>query len=247
MLARLAAVGLWLGLAVASAWAQAGGGPCTPASAGAIAVAAALSDDGDPAGAEARLREAFEADPRCRPLAVAYWATLGAVAAAHAATRGGPVDLLAPVTGAMAELELVAVEEGRLSEAEYARAALLAARAAAQDERDEMRVWLTHARAVATRLDAVERSPRWPASIDMLEGGLWLEVDRYAEAAEAYERSAAVRPTVAAWIGLAQARERLGRHEGACAAWRGAMALADRRPDAPGVVLARLALADCYR
>jgi hypothetical protein len=248
MLARLAAVVLSVAFAVTPGAAQVDGDACATNSLGALGEAAALADDGDPAAATTRLRGAFEADRRCRPLAVAFWAVSGAAAATEAARRGGPIDLLAPVTGAMAELEMIAAQAGRLSEAEYARAATLAARAAAQDERDEMHVWLTHARQVSARLAAIGDPPRWPQPIDRLEGALWFEVDRFVESADAYERAATREGTVAAWLGLARARARLDRRQGACAAWKAAADLGkQRRPDSVGTVEAFMALADCYR
>jgi hypothetical protein len=90
--------------------------------------------------------------------------------------------------------------------------------------------------------------PRWPQWIDMLDGALWLEVDRFAEAAEAYERVASTEGTVAAWLGVARARTRLGRREGACVAWKAAVDRGKARgASTPGTAEAFLALADCYR
>lgn len=205
--------------------------PCAPESVRALGEAAALRDGGDPLEAERTLLPVARADAACRGVAVAFWALFGANSAAHAATRGGSAEALGPVTSAVEVMQTLASDDGPTSAAEYAKAALLAAAAAAQDERDEMRLWLAHARAVALRLAALGDAPAWPAPVDLVEGTLWFEVDRFEDAAGAYERAATARPSVAAWLGLGRARERLGRREGACAAYRAAsVAAAQGRP-----------------
>ena len=60
---------------------------------------------------------------------------------------------------------------------------------------------------------------QWPVPIDELEGELWLEVDRYTEARDAYLRATKLKPTANAWVGLARASDRLGDLVGACAAY----------------------------
>ena len=60
--------------------------------------------------------------------------------------------------------------------------------------------------------------------IDELEGELWLEVDRFTEARDAYERATKSTGSPNAWIGLARASDRLGDTIGACAAYTRARA-----------------------
>src|SRR5688500_19557960 len=62
-------------------------------------------------------------------------------------------------------------------------------------------------------------APQSPLPIDELEGELWLEVDRYTEARDAYDRAVKARPTPNALIGLARASDKLGDVVGACAAY----------------------------
>jgi hypothetical protein len=74
--------------------------------------------------------------------------------------------------------------------AEIARLVLLAAAAAAQSERDEMAVYLTH----AVEMESLQRAAGQPGApgLSALEaaGDLWLQVYRYDEARAAYERAA---------------------------------------------------------
>jgi tetratricopeptide (TPR) repeat protein len=102
----------------------------------------------------------------------------------------------------------------------YADAATRAAIAAAQDERDEMKVFLGHARALDAQLSGMGGAAVWPRPMDELEGELWFEVDGYTEAHEAYLRAIANGGGARAWLGLARANDRLGNRLAACDAYR---------------------------
>ena len=97
---------------------------------------------------------------------------------------------------------------------------LRAAAAAAQDERDEMLVWIVEARALSTRLALVGPAPPWPLPVDLAEGELWHGVDDYELAEAAFTRALATRETALGWRGLARARDRRGNKAGACEAYR---------------------------
>lgn len=158
--------------------------------------------------------------------AVARAARAGWAAARALAAKGGDVAALGSVNE---QLKVLAGLSGD-REARYADVAIRAAVSAAQDERDEMAVFLTHARALDTELRLLGGPARWPVPIDELEGELWLEVDRYPEARAAYERATASTGTASSWLGLARVNDRLGRVADACRAYASALSagLADR-------------------
>ena len=95
--------------------------------------------------------------------------------------------------------------------------------AAAQDERDEMQLYLAHARPLAESLRLAHRDA-WPLTIELVEAELWLEVDRFAEARDAFAR--VTDPGLAARVALGrgQVMERLDDAAEACAAYRHAAA-----------------------
>lgn len=135
-------------------------------------------------------------------------------AARALAPKGGALELLGPVNAKLRELDRMANKSAR-----YAEVAIRAAVSAAQDERDEMQLFLEHLRDLSRQLELAGSKPQWPLPIDELEGELWLEVDRYAEAREAYARAAKANPTPNALVGLGRASDRLGDVIGACAAY----------------------------
>jgi hypothetical protein len=148
--------------------------------------------------------------------------------AARAAARvGGTPESLAAAREALAVLEELGQRPGWRVESAYAAAAIHAAMAAAQDERAEMAIYLVHARGLSEQLALAGASAVWPLPIDEMEGDLWLEVDRYAEAAAAFDRAQQAHPTGFALVGLARARARLDDEQGACDAYRRAAASAD--------------------
>lgn len=190
--------------------------PACPSDATAVLDAAATAASaGEFTSAASQLRAGYAAHGSCRELVAAAWAWAGWQAAHAAAMRGGRDDALTDVRAALAALG----ETGAAPSA-YASAVLRAAAAAAQDERDEMQVWLEHARAVASRLDLVGERARWPLPIDLVDGELWSRVDDYELAEASYTRALAEGDSAAAWMGLARARDRRGNRAGACAAYR---------------------------
>ena len=131
------------------------------------------------------------------------------------AAKGGALDLLGPVNARLKQLD-----EFPNTSARYAEMAIRAAIAAAQDERDEMSLFLDQARDLSKQLAVAGSPPRSPLPIDELEGELWLEVDRYLEARDAYERATRNDPTPNAWVGLARAADKLGDTLTACKAYQ---------------------------
>ena len=138
----------------------------------------------------------------------------GWVAARAVAAQGGALALLGPVN-----LRLKSLDGLPGTAARYADVAIRAAVSAAQEERDELAVFLAHARDLSATMALTGAPARWPVPIDELEGELWLEVDRYTEARDAYLRATKLKPTANAWIGLARASDRLGDLVAACAAY----------------------------
>ena len=165
--------------------------------------------------------------------ALAYDAERVAREAWHAARElasvGGAVDRLGPVNDGLKEIERVrqiaactpTVEGARMALAlRYADAAVRAAISAAQDERDEMTIFIGYARSIDAQLTGLGAAAGWPLPIDELEGELWFEVDRYNEAHDAYLRAIAKGGSPHAWVGLARSNDRLGNTLAACDAYR---------------------------
>ncbi|MGE3491824.1 MAG: hypothetical protein AB7N29_17590 [Vicinamibacterales bacterium] len=138
----------------------------------------------------------------------------GWLAARALAPRGGALELLGPVNVRLKELDSLPGQAAR-----YADVAIRAAVSAAQDERDELDVFLAHARDLSDTMALTGSPAQWPLPIDELAGELWLEVDRYTEARDAYRRAVSLKPTANALIGLARASDRLGDVAAACAAY----------------------------
>lgn len=130
------------------------------------------------------------------------------------APKGGALELLGPVNSRLRELDKMPNTSAR-----YAEVAIRAAVSAAQEERDEMQLFLEHARDLSKQMELAGAPAQWPLPIDELEGELWLEVDRYTEARDAYARAANTRPTPNALIGLARAHDKLGDVVAACTAY----------------------------
>lgn len=130
----------------------------------------------------------------------------GLAAARDAYSQGGSAASLAPVRQAAAMLDQIA--GGQPGPAEIARLVLLAAAAAAQNERPEMGAYL----AQAADMEALQRDAGQPGApgLSALEaaGDLWLRVYRYEDAVAAYERAAkylGMTPTITANLARARA------------------------------------------
>ena len=175
--------------------------------------------DGAMPGQFVEERGALVPGDRCAPLKLARSALLGWIEARKLAAVGGAPTLLGPTTQSIEELAQLRTDELTL-EADYAHVAIRAAIAAAQDERPEMELLLTHARDLSERLTSRGRRAIWPRSFNLLAGELWMEVDRYEEARLAFERAWRGDPTPVAAIGMARANDRLGHRLAACDAYR---------------------------
>jgi len=148
-------------------------------------------------------------DDEVRRIAMQGWMEARALA-----PKGGAVALLGPVNARLKELDQISDPSAR-----YAETAIRAAISAAQDERDEMNLFLTHARDISEQMALIGEPAQWPLPIDELDGELFLEVDQYADARDAYERATKTRPTPNAWVGLARAADKLGDVVTACRAY----------------------------
>ena len=219
---------------------------CSPAVQAVLEQAAAEAARGEYAAAAERVRTGDDRADACRFLRLAAWASRGWVAAAAAADRGGAPGALAPVVEAVEMLTAIGAIGSPRSEAAYAVALLKAASAAAQDERDEMLVWIEEARAVAARLALAGPAPLWPLPVDLAEGELWHGVDDYELAEAAFTRALATRESPLAWRGLARAQDRRANRSGACQAYRRVQqALAAESAPGPLAVEARAYLLLC--
>ena len=148
-------------------------------------------------------------------LALARVSVVGFEEARALAAFGGAVERQGPTREAL-DL-LTTLRGGSLDlEVEYAATAIRAAISAAQDERPELDLLLTHARDLTERLAARQRRAVWPRPFNVLAGELWLEVDRFEEARAAFERAVAADATPIAITGLARTLQRLGRRDEAC-------------------------------
>jgi hypothetical protein len=143
----------------------------------------------------------------------------GLIAARAAFGEGGADESLKPVRTAIAALGGIA--KGRPGPAEIARLALQAAAAAAQSEREEMRLYLES----ATRMEALQRvagqggAPLVSAA--EVAGDLWLQVSRFAEADRAYAAARErVGPTLRVLSGFARVARRVNDIPAACAAYQ---------------------------
>lgn len=178
---------------------------------------------GETSAAVAQLRRGADAHPGCALLALGAL-TLDAWHAAQEAGRvGGTAESLAATRRVIATVDASA-HPGATPET-YAAAVLHGAAAAAQDERDELRVWIEHARLTASRMALAGDRAVWPLSPDLAEGTLWMQVDDYEQAEAAFTAAVAVRESAVAWAGVARARDRRGNKKGACAAFRKVTAL----------------------
>ncbi len=186
----------------------------------ALAHAREVRRQGGLSAAAAQLASVLQHRTPCVEASIAGWASTGWLEARATASGGGAKELLGPARSAIETLSAISARSRTWRvQSEYARAAITAAIAASQDERPEMLVYLVHARSLSDRLQLVGEEAEWPMPIDEIEGELWLEVDRYAEARAAYQRAIERSPHPSAWIGLARANHELGNSPAACEAY----------------------------
>jgi hypothetical protein len=185
----------------------------------------------DLAGAAALLSGSSDRDAQ-----VASLYMRGLIDAREASHQGGSPDSLKPVRQAIASLEAIA--EGRPGGAEVARLMLQAAAAAAQSERDEMRLYLDTALRVETLLRAADLpgAPLVPAA--ETAGDMWLQVHRYEEARAAYdEASLLYGSTLRTLAGQAQAARGVKDAASACSASRALLDAWGERPGSPAEIV----------
>jgi len=155
--------------------------PCPPEAAALIEDAAARAAAFDLAGSADQLAAAARGCPEAH---VAALYIRGLVDAQEAFRQGGSPEALIPVRGAIDALARIALN--RPGPAEVARLALIAAAAAAQSERDELRLYIDS----AVRMESLERAAGQPGApiVPAVEvaGDLWLQVHHYEEARRWY-------------------------------------------------------------
>ena len=203
--------------------------PCADAAVRAVLADARRDmDRADDGGAAQRLQRAAAEHGACHEVGLGALAIDGWVEARRLALIGGAPDALARMRDTLARIDAVrAVRPATALLAQmaaYADAVLRAAVAAAQDERDEMQVYLAHARTLADSLALARVTRPWPLPIDAVAGELWLEVDRFAEARDAFARVTDGGLAERAAFGAGRALEQLEEARAACGAYRRAAA-----------------------
>jgi tetratricopeptide (TPR) repeat protein len=166
-------------------------------------------------GDVAAIVETARGSSPCASVNLARLSLVGFHQARALAPLGGPVERQGPVRATLVSLNQLR-GSGLDLEVEYADTVIHAAIAAAQDERPEMELLLTHARDLAERLADRKRRAVWPGSFNMIAGELWFEVDRFDDARAAYERAVNADPSPVAIVGLARTLARLNRRDEAC-------------------------------
>jgi hypothetical protein len=226
---------LVLGALLSSAQAQ-----CQAEATALVEDAAARAAEFDVAGAAGTLEAAVARG--CARARVSALYMRGLVDARDAFRQGGSPESLAPVRQAIASLAGEA--QNRPGSAEIARLMLQAAAAAAQSEREEMRLYLES----ALRMESLQRAAGQPGApvIAAAEtaGDLWLQIHRYEEARRTYvQASEQARLTPRTLAGLARVAARLNDTAAACAAFRQLLEIWGSRPALPAeIVEARMYL-----
>ena len=192
--------------------------PVCPVEAGAlVADASRRAAEFDLPAAAGQLRSAVAQG--CASAEIAALFLQGLVDARDAFKQGGTAASLASVRQAIASLDGLAGQ--RPGPAEIARLTLQAAAAAAQSERDEMRLYLE----AASRMELLQRAASQPGAplITPAEvaGDLWLQVHRYQEAWQSYVTAGQqVGPVLRVLAGLGRATARLNDAAAACEAFQ---------------------------
>lgn len=193
------------------------GSTCTGDAAALVPSAAQRARAFDLADAARRLQAAVKA--QCPGAVVASAYTRGLIAAREAYRFGGSAESLAPVFEAVAILK--AESRATSDTAIIAAFVLQAAAAAAQSERDDLSLMIEH----AVQLEGNRMSAGLPGlpvvTAHEVAGDLWLQVHRYDDARQAYERARnKVGYTPPVTIGLARVAVRLDAVAAACAQYR---------------------------
>lgn len=222
-------LGLVLGVVLSSTQA-----PCPPDAMALMDEAAVRAAEFDLAGGADRFRMA--ADAGCTQAEVGALYLRGLVDAREAFRQGGAPASLAAVRQAIASLDALATY--RSGPAEIARLTLHAAAAAAQSERDEMRVYLSSAIAMESLQRAAGQAGAPVVTAAETAGDLWLQVHQYEDARRVYTDAAAqagMTPRITA--GLARAAARLNDAAAACANYRTLLGRWSARPVEPPEII----------
>jgi hypothetical protein len=194
-----------------------------PAGPGLALLAAIITDTWAPA-------EILDLERLSAPEASSYWYVRG-VLAARAAWPGAREEPLARAREAAARLHDLVRAEGAFGRTELRRISVLAAIAAAQEERDELTLLLAHAGHLASQLAGAGAAEDAVLPFDELAGDLWLQLHRFSDALHHYRAVVERQPDrTRAWIGRARAARELGE--------------ASEAREAAREVLTRLRLAD---
>ncbi len=179
------------------------------------------------------------------PMAVLY--LRGLISARDAFREGGDPKALAPVQASL--MALGEISKGRPGAAEIARLVLQAAAAAAQSERDEMRLYIDSAVEMESLQLAARQGGAPIVSASELAGDFWLQVSRYDEARKAYTDAAErIGFTLRILSGLARTARRLNDTPAACSAYRRLADVWGARPGLPvEIAEARAYLGGCPR
>jgi hypothetical protein len=171
----------------------------------------------------------------------------GLIAAREASREGGDPKALGPVQKSL--MALAEIARGRPGAAEIARLVLQAASAAAQSERDEMRLYIDSAIQMESLQLAAGQGGAPIVSASELAGDFWLQVSRYDEARRAYTEAAErVGSTLRILSGLARSARRLNDMPAACTAYRRLVDVWGARPGLPiEIAEARAYLGGCPR
>jgi hypothetical protein len=205
-----------------------------PNQAGPLIEARARAVEFDLAGAATILSAAVQRGDAGARIAALY--IRGLIDAREASRQGGSPESLAPVREAIAALESIA--NGRPGPAEITRLMLQAAAAAAQSEREEMRLYLD----TAIRMETLQRAAGMPGApvIGAAEaaGDLWLQVHRYEEARRAYnEATEDAGASLRTLAGRARAARGLNDTSTACPAFRALLDAWGARPAEPAEIV----------
>jgi hypothetical protein len=171
----------------------------------------------------------------------------GLIGAREAFREGGDPAALAPVHESL--MALMEISRGRPGTAEIARLVLQAAAAAAQSERDEMRLYIESAIQMESLQLAAGQGGAPIVSASELAGDVWLQVYRYEDARRAYTEAAErVGFTLRILSGLARTARRLNDMPAACTAYRRLADVWGARPGLPiEIAEARAYLGGCPR